>query len=217
LVDSIRSKARRAAWTTDGDAPNYNPFARTRSDDRRLDEESGLGLRSRSETHLEPTIEEQRQLESRQAGKEFPSLQHAGTAPPASASTEKPLLMAPGRRITDDENPQSPQGTRKESATTSDTLIGSQEGFRNRLAFKNPLRTFTEESERSTRSEGQKAALRRKIPIAFQMRALLFGTWINILLAVIPAGFAVYYTHRNPITVFCVNFIAIPCIAERVQ
>jgi len=79
------------------------------------------------------------------------------------------------------------------------------------------LRTFTEESEgldsvetkKSTKSERQEAALRRKIPITDQMRALLFRTWINILLAAIPAGFAVYYTHRNPITVFCVNFIAI--------
>lgn len=209
MVDSIRSKARRAAWTTDGDAPNYNPFARTRSDDGRLDEESGPELRSRSETHLEPAIEEQRRLESRQAEKEFPSPQHTGTAPPASVSTEKPLLMAPGRRTTYDERPQSPQGTIKESATAS------QKDFRNRLKFKNPLRKSTEESEgldhvetkKSTKR--RKAAFKRKIPIKHQMGALLFGTWINILLAAIPAGFAVYYTHRNPITVFCVNFIAI--------
>ena len=81
--------------------------------------------------------------------------------------------MAPVRQVTDDESPQSPQGTSKESATTSDTLVGSQKSFRNRLKFKNPLRKNTEESEsidrvgteKSTKSERQKAAFKRKIPI----------------------------------------------------
>jgi len=220
-LDAIRSKARRAAWTTNGDAPNYNPFARTRSNDKRPDEESGLGLRSRSETHIEPAIEEQRRLESRQAEKEFPGPQHAGTAPPASTSTEKPQLVAPDRQVIYDESPQSPQGTSKESATTGDTLVGSEKGFRNRLKFKNPLRKNSEESEgldrveteKSTKSERQKAALKGKIPIKNQIRSVLFGSWINLLLVAVPVGFVVNYLHINGVAIFVVNFIAIVPLA----
>ena len=220
-LDSIRSKAHRAAWTTNGGVPNYNPFARTQTNDKQLDEESDLGLRSRSETHLEPEIEGQRRLESRQAEKEFPSPQHADTAPPASATTEMPPLMAPGRQLTDDESPQSPQGTSKESAATSDTMVGSQKSFRNRLKFKNLLRNNTEESEgidrveteKSTKSERQKAAFKRKIPIGRQIRAVLFGSWINLLLAAVPVGFVVNYLDINGVAIFVVNFIAIVPLA----
>lgn len=220
-MHSIRSKAHRAAWTTDGGVPNYNPFARTRSNDKPPDEESGLGLRSRSETHLEPAIEEQRRLESRQAEKEFPSPQHAGTAPPASATTEKPPLMAPSRQVTYDESPQSPQDTSKESAITSDTLVGSPKGFRNRLKLKSLLRKNTEESEgldrvgteKSTKSERQEAAFKRKIPVKRQIRAVLFGSWINLLLVAVPVGFVVNYLHINGVAIFVVNFIAIVPLA----
>jgi hypothetical protein len=41
------------------------------------------------------------------------------------------------------------------------------------------------------------------------LHALFCGSWINVLLVFVPAGFAVNYTHRNPVTVFCINFIAI--------
>ena len=220
-LDSIRSKARRAAWTTDGDAPNYNPFARTRSNDKRPDEESGLGLRSRSDTHLEPVIEEQRRLESRQAEKEFPSPLHADTAPPASVTAEKPPLTNPSQQLPDDESPRSPQGTSKESATTGDTLVGSQKGFRNRLNIKVPLRKNTEESEglrrveteKSTKSERQKAAFKRQIPIGRQIRAVLFGSWINLLLVAVPVGFVANYLDINGVAIFVVNFIAIVPLA----
>ena len=200
-LDSIRSKAYRAAWTTDG--PKYNPFAQR---SKQPDEESGLGPRSLSETHLEPAIEEQRRLESRQAEKEFPGPQHAGTAPPASATTEKPPLMGPGQQMPHDESPQPLQGTCKESATTGD-----------RLKFKNPLCKSTEENEgldrveteKSTKSERQKAAFKRQIPIKHQIGAVLFGSWVNLLLVAVPVGFVVNYLDINGVAIFVVNFIAI--------
>lgn len=218
-MHSIRSKARRAAWTTDGDSPNYNPFARTRPNDKRPDEETGL--RSRSDTHLAPAIQEQRRLESRQAEEEFPAPPHAVTAPPASATTEKgPELPPFASQSIDNSNPNSPHDISKESATTGDTLIDSQrsqKSSRGRLRFKNLLRRNTEESEnldrvdteKSTRSEKQKAALARKIPAMSQLRAVLFGSWINLLLIAVPIGFVVNYLHINGIAIFVINFIAI--------
>ncbi|OCL14905.1 hypothetical protein AOQ84DRAFT_358492 [Glonium stellatum] len=75
----IRSKARRAAWKNNGKSPNYNPFARTRASDKRRDEE----------THLEPPIEEQQRLESRQTVKSFPTPQPVDTAPSLPGPTQK--------------------------------------------------------------------------------------------------------------------------------
>ena len=42
-----------------------------------------------------------------------------------------------------------------------------------------------------------------------QMRAVLFNSYAHLLLLFIPAGFAVYYCHVNPIMVFTINFLAI--------
>jgi len=42
-----------------------------------------------------------------------------------------------------------------------------------------------------------------------QVRIILFNSWLSLLLFFIPAGFAVNYTHVNPIAVFVINFIAI--------
>ena len=42
-----------------------------------------------------------------------------------------------------------------------------------------------------------------------QIRAVLFGSWLNVLLFMIPAGFAVQLTNGNPALIFSLNFIAI--------
>jgi hypothetical protein len=42
-----------------------------------------------------------------------------------------------------------------------------------------------------------------------QIQAVLFGSWLNVLLLVIPAGFAVQVTNGNPALIFSLNFIAI--------
>jgi Ca2+:H+ antiporter len=220
-ADSVRSKARRAAWSQDGDIPNYNPFARTRSNDRRPieDEESNVGRRH-SDTHLEPTIVEHRRAESRQAEKEFPAPHHADTAPPTSATSEKPHGIDLANKIVENGESSSPVGTSKQSADTNDTFVPVQRsGFRNRMKFRNILRKDTEEDSDdglqrtntgvSEKSVKRKAALARKIPVMNQVRAALFGSWINVLLIMVPAGFAVNYAHLNGIVVFVVNFIAI--------
>ena len=42
-----------------------------------------------------------------------------------------------------------------------------------------------------------------------QMRAVFFNSYAHLLMLFIPAGFAVYYCHVNPIVVFTINFLAI--------
>ena len=63
--------------------------------------------------------------------------------------------------------------------------------------------------EPTTKEERQKAALKRKIPARDQARAVLFDSWINVLLLAVPVGFVVNYLHANGIAIFIVNFIAI--------
>jgi len=45
-----------------------------------------------------------------------------------------------------------------------------------------------------------------------QLRQLLFGSWINVLLVSVPTGFGLFYADSGPIPTFLVNLIAIiPC------
>ena len=48
----------------------------------------------------------------------------------------------------------------------------------------------------------------QKFTVFSQLRAIFFNSWAHLLLLFIPAGFAVQYTYRSPVTVFCVNFVA---------
>lgn len=64
-------------------------------------------------------------------------------------------------------------------------------------------------SEELTHDDSSKPTTRLPhITLLGQIKAI-FGSWINVLLAFVPAGFAVYYTRQNPTTVFVVNFFAI--------
>ena len=68
-----------------------------------------------------------------------------------------------------------------------------------------------------TIKERQKAALKRKIPAKDQVRAVLFSSWINLLLLAVPVGFVVNYLHVNGIAIFIVNFIAIIPLAAMIS
>ncbi|OCK98008.1 uncharacterized protein K441DRAFT_410034, partial [Cenococcum geophilum 1.58] len=45
------------------------------------------------------------------------------------------------------------------------------------------------------------------------IRAVLFGSWINLLLVAVPVGFVVNYLDINGVAIFVVNFIAIVPLA----
>jgi Ca2+:H+ antiporter len=71
--------------------------------------------------------------------------------------------------------------------------------------------------EPTTKEERLKAALKRKIPAKDQVRAVLFSSWINMLLLAVPVGFVVNYLHVNGIAIFIVNFIAIIPLAAMIS
>ncbi|KAF2199120.1 calcium/proton exchanger [Delitschia confertaspora ATCC 74209] len=232
-LDTIRSKARRTAWSTDPEGGvNYNPFARVRSR-RESDIENPHLRRYQSEQPL--SDEQQRRAEASQAAAEFGGPTHAGTAPPTSATTETGPVPDFDNVATQDFE-QSPTattaGTSKTSKETSDTLVNGsengsekQEGARKRNVFKGIMRKPNHEDDipedqelpvkpedrESDREMRRKMALKRKIPIGSQIRAVLFGSWINILLLFVPVGFVLGYLHipNSGVATFIVNFIAI--------
>ena len=50
---------------------------------------------------------------------------------------------------------------------------------------------------------------KKKFTAGGQITVLLFGSWFNILLVFVPAGFAVNYTKGSSLPTFLVNFFAI--------
>ena len=65
------------------------------------------------------------------------------------------------------------------------------------------------DSEHLDREERKRKVFKQRIPIGQQIRAMFFNNWMNLLFLVVPAGFAVNYTHQNPVVIFCINFVAI--------
>ena len=50
---------------------------------------------------------------------------------------------------------------------------------------------------------------KQKFTLASQIRNTLLNSWLNLLFAFVPTGFAVYYTGQDPRTTFAINFVAI--------
>ncbi|KAF2739021.1 vacuolar calcium ion transporter-like protein /H(+) exchanger [Polyplosphaeria fusca] len=204
-MHSVRRAAHRAASQATAGSTNYNPFARTRSREAQMDTEN-LPHQTKSETELSPAIEEERRAESRQAEKDFPAPPHAGTEPVSPTSAERAATSTAGNDLTHN----------KESANLSG--VTAAEGVTKRAKFKNIFRKSSDsdddiarvESEGLEREEKIKRAHKRKIPVGHQIKAVLFDSWINVLLVFVPVGFAVYYAHiDNAIAIFIINFIAI--------
>ncbi|CAN9310571.1 unnamed protein product [Alternaria alternata] len=203
-LDTVRRQAHRVASQHGGNgAANYNPFARQRSRDINLDEENAV-YRTRSETHATPAIEEQRRLESREAGKEFGMPDHHNTEPSASSPTYGSASTT------------FPESTTEKDLTShlNAMLVPPDE-----LGYKGIFRKDHQDAENDeaehpeadelSLEERKKKAFKRKIPVGAQIKFVLFGAWINVLLVMVPVGFAVYYARLKPVPVFIINFIAI--------
>jgi len=224
VIDSIRRQAHRAASQQGDGNINYNPFARTRSRESTADAENPVHrTRSTRSEAAVPTIEEQQRLESsRAAEKEFGGQHHHNTEPtPTSPTAHDGFATIPGSSTEKDAAP-IPDAHVKDS--TDSTVAGSNHdhtnGVTKRARFKGVFRKDHhdggEESEMThvdsdqlSLEERKKRAHKRKIPVGQQIRFVLFGAWINVLLIMVPVGFAVFYAHLTPVAVFVINFIAI--------
>lgn len=56
--------------------------------------------------------------------------------------------------------------------------------------------------------EQRRQALKPNLTLWLQLKAIFYN-WPSVLIPLVPAGFVVNYTHQSPISIFCVNFLAI--------
>lgn len=222
MIDSVRRQAHRLA-SQQGTNANYNPFARTRSRESQGDLENPVHRTrsTRSENHITPTIEEDRRLKSREAEKEFGQPVHHNTEPSASSPTTNGTSSNIPRASAEKETFPEANGAVKGSGES--TVVGStrqdSHGPTKRAKFKTIFRKDDHgedggeldrvESEQLSLEERKRKAHKRKIPVGAQIRFILFGAWINVLLIMVPVGFAVYYAGLDPVPVFIINFVAI--------
>lgn len=183
-LDSIRRNARQLAWQYyDGSSRNYNPFARTSrgSFPRGLDEEADTGgLRSPRDQTREPV----------------PDTEHTNVLNSADdkARTSEPLAQDSAQSVTPE--------------TSKDDTIPSGQPVRRRGKVARMLHLGgSEKSEKKDRKSGIRAY--KRIPVMQQVKATIFGSWINLLLICVPVGFVINYAHLNGKANFVVNFIAI--------
>ncbi|KAI8942437.1 hypothetical protein NX059_000507 [Plenodomus lindquistii] len=218
-MHTVRRQAHRVASGKAGDgALNYNPFARQRGRDAPTDVENDM-YRTRSETYVTPELEAQRRQDGKAAEAEFPRPDHHNTEPDTRTPFKNASNSVPGASTEKDTAPDL-NGATKDSSDDS-TVVSATNGPTKRAKFKNILRKDHSheeeegaeldriESEQLSLEERKKKALRKKIPVGAQIRFVLFGAWINVLLIMVPVGFAVYYARLAPVPVFIINFVAI--------
>jgi Ca2+:H+ antiporter len=177
--------------------------------------------RTRSEANATSAIEEQRRLETMHSEKEFGMPGHHNTEPTSSSPTHAAAsTTVPHSPVDKDSAPES--DTTHKGSVDSTLAPSNQEhnvGPTRRAKFKGIFRKEHEdqdhaaldapEADELSFEERRKKALKRKIPIGAQIRFVLFGAWINVLLIMVPVGFAVHYAGLKPVPVFIINFIAI--------
>ncbi|KAJ4986312.1 calcium/proton exchanger [Stagonosporopsis vannaccii] len=220
MIDAVRRQAHRAASQGGNNgAMNYNPFARVRSREQVVVGDEENIHRTRSEADQITAIEQQRRLESAEAAKEFGTPHHHTTDPtelsPTTAYNNKSFTETSPTRdaeVTD-------QTDREIRDGSDSTVVGSTGGITKRGKFKKLFRKehndehdetlANQESDDLSLEERKRKAHKRKIPVGQQLRFVLFGAWINVLLVFVPVGFAVFYAGLKPVPVFIINFIAI--------
>lgn len=225
-TDAIRRQAHRVA-SSPGAGTTYNPFSRVRSRETAIPQDAEAPpARSLSETQMNSGNEHDRALQSAQAEKEFGGPAHASTEP-SPVSGRNSLNSDP--TATTDFAPSGSAAHKKASADISDKTavnnaaetqtngsVVKQRGWVKKIIHGSKKDEDSDadedrhESEKLDVEERRRRSLKRKIPIGQQIRYVIFGAWINVLLIMVPVGFAVNYTHKlNAIGVFLINFVAI--------
>lgn len=201
----------------------YNPFSRVRSRDTATQDAERGPNRVQSEAQLPLDSERERALESAQAEKEFGGPHHANTAP--SPTSARGSLSAEGPATTDFAPVNSAHKKASEDLSDKTVVTNGVNDQTNGSTMKHRgwVKRITKgkeheaefddsahDAERLDVEERKRRSLKKKIPVGQQIRYVLFGAWINVLLVMVPIGFAVYYSHSvSDIGVFLINFIAI--------
>ena len=210
-IDSIKSAAKQAAWRSDSQLDEWNPFNRRRSREGKL---------SRNVSRDAPNYDEEAAVQS--GLKRNPVTKEVGGAIDADSPTSTDLESQNGAAADyyrgGDNNS---RASTLNGGPDPPSRAGSGMLKRNGTLGRVPEHEKTEpEQERSIRNpddlEAERKrkhdeAMKRKIPVMEQVRTVLFPRWITInwLLLAAPVGIALHAVHVEALAVFVVNFIAI--------
>ncbi|KAF9639878.1 Sodium/calcium exchanger membrane region [Lasiodiplodia theobromae] len=190
-MHTIKSRARHTAWKAKKGSTQWNPWARkiSHTGDSLYDEENPRESHDthHSRAHSEACVAGEVELNRIPDGQAGPV--HAATMPPPSRGSTEPF------GVTANGNGEASDGLtrRKTNKTDSDE---------------------EEKPESLNRRTSTKRTKKQPVITPWtQFKHVVFGSWVNILLLAVPAGFAVNYAHLNGIIVFVINFIAIVPLA----
>ena len=159
-------------------------------------------------------------METREAEKEFGAPGHHNTEPSSSSPTHASAATTLPSSSVDKDMTEESNGVHKLSGDSTIAPPNQESnGGVTRRAIKGIFRKDHEdhanaeeddtESDDLSLEERKKKAFKKKIPVGSQIRFVLFGAWINVLLIFVPIGFAVNYAGLKAVPVFIINFIAI--------
>ncbi|KAK7511056.1 vacuolar calcium ion transporter-like protein /H(+) exchanger [Phyllosticta citriasiana] len=192
-MHTIKSKARHTAWKVGKSNTNWNPWARkiSHTGDSLYDEENprpSTGGSAASRAHSEGCIQNASELGRGQVAQNA-QVNHAATDPTPAQPPNMQALTVPDEP--------------KDSSASTGTTVNS-------ARHRRPGRTETSGGDGAPeRHDTSKTRKKPHITPWTQFKHVVFGSWVNILLLAVPAGFAVNYAHLNGIIVFVINFIAI--------
>lgn len=229
-MHAIRSSARREAWYSYDDGKrNLNPFGRGFRVRRRTSDEE---VPTRTTSNVVPDrIHETRHERNNEA---YPRLQRPGTVHPTPESGEQDDLSrglnvhGDGRyssgedtAVTKEQSSAdgAPAGLKNSTGTTDfapdrGVVEGNEKkhGLRSRLGWRRRHHGADGDGDSKPKSRMSKWKKSRLTPWQ-QFKAVMLDSWINVLLIMVPIGFAINYAHLNGIANFVVNFVAIVPLA----
>lgn len=206
-MHSIRSSARRTAWAQDDNSKNYNPFARgtpgSRTSSRRSDdEEARLGRTRSGESAVLPT------------GSQYTN------ASGGMGLSDEPQHYSSGETLSNDQqykqsdpigqtNHQSGLASVDEASESNADAPG-KESLRKRLFTKPDKKDL----QKYDSGDGKSKWKNRPTTAWGEVKTVVFGSWINILLLLVPVCFGLNYAGADGKAIFVVSFISIIPLAS---
>lgn len=187
--DSIKHQARNVAWRYgDDEYVNYNPFAKrsrpyVRRESRNESDDLESGPRRANTADQSPT-----------SSQYFPP--HPEALLHGSATQKAPYIPP-----------------LHNAASSSNILTDHSDCLSTLVVVDEQEATQTHMEEKKVEHEVVVGDHQKEKALALDvvrtLRRILLGSWVYVLFAFVPAGFAVKYAHANAATIFSINFIAI--------
>jgi Ca2+:H+ antiporter len=199
-MQRIKSEARQLAWKTD-ESGNYNPFAKWHPRPSQSDPEKGgpseasaIGgiMGASANPHHATSLNTTDNIER--------------SSPPDTNETSPTVVDSSGSENSrvNTSLPYSPNN--RANSTTPSGPRSRKKKHNLKFWKKNQDEDDSTDMQRTTTSQSRAP---QKFTLVGQLRAAVFGSWVNVLLICVPIGIALQNVGANGIAVFVVNFLAI--------